>query len=215
MAISDSYHIFYEKHRLWETTSWLGIPIYKLPNDMVIIQELICKVLPDFIIETGTAHGGSALFYSSILELLELDNSKIITIDINPRLNFAKMKNRKLSNRINQIFGSSINALVVEEVKAILSAKSMPKIMVFLDSWHLSDHVLKELEIYSKFVSVDSYIITEDTHINQPVRWKWDDLGPGEAVSKFLEKNSNFIADEDCEKLLMTSNPGGWIRRVR
>ena len=38
---------------------WLGRPIIQYPQDMAAMQELIWRVRPDLIIETGIAHGGS------------------------------------------------------------------------------------------------------------------------------------------------------------
>ena len=78
--ISDEYHKWYETNRIWEKTSWLGTPMWKLPFDAFIIQELICMIKPDLIIETGTGCGGSSVFYASIMQLL--DKGEIITIDI-------------------------------------------------------------------------------------------------------------------------------------
>ena len=81
MKFIDEYHILYEKARIWENNYWMGIKCYKLPFDMMIIQELIVKTKPDFILETGTAFGGSAMFYASICELM--DHGRVITCDIN------------------------------------------------------------------------------------------------------------------------------------
>lgn len=49
--------------------SWLGRPIIQYPQDMIAMQELIWSIQPDLIIETGIAHGGSLIFYASMLEL--------------------------------------------------------------------------------------------------------------------------------------------------
>ena len=43
---------------------WLGRPIIQFPQDMVAVQELIWKIKPDFIIESGIARGGSLIFYA-------------------------------------------------------------------------------------------------------------------------------------------------------
>lgn len=67
-------------HRIMYEPTWLGIPIIQYAEDVVMLQELIWKIKPDVIIETGVAHGGTAILYSSILELLGA--GRVIGIDI-------------------------------------------------------------------------------------------------------------------------------------
>ena len=55
--------------------SWLGRPIIQYPQDIIALQEIIWKVKPDLIIETGIAHGGSLIFSSTMLALLDLDDA--------------------------------------------------------------------------------------------------------------------------------------------
>jgi len=59
---SNRYHYTYH-------FSWLGRPIIQYPQDIIAMQEIIWQVKPDLIIETGIAHGGSLIFYASMLEL--------------------------------------------------------------------------------------------------------------------------------------------------
>ena len=61
--------------------NWMGIPTIQFPSDLIVIQEIIYKYKPDFIVETGVAHGGTLLFYASILKLIK-KNFSIIGIDI-------------------------------------------------------------------------------------------------------------------------------------
>ncbi len=205
----DRFHIHYEQNRIWENARWLGVPIWKLPFDAFIIQELIYKIKPDYIIETGTGKGGSAVFYASILELI--GKGTVITIDIDPSFNKNNIQ-ENLRKRIIQITGDSVSHQVFTKVDALTAGE---KSLVLLDSWHIYYHVLKELELYSQFVSTGSYIIVEDTHINNPVPWEYGDDGPMEAVKKFLSMRDDFIADKECEKHGMTFNPNGYLKRVK
>jgi len=207
MGISDDYHIWYEENRIWETTKWLGVPIWKLPNDMLIMQELITNVRPDFLIETGTAHGGSAVFYASIFQLL--DHGKVITVDIESNKHNWNWYNtsENVLSRIKFIIGSSIDIKTIEIVNSIVGNK---KCLVVLDSWHSYDHVLEEMRLYSHFVSTGSYLIVEDTHINNPIKWKYG-KGPYEAVEDFLKIDNSFEVDKNCERLGCTFNPGGYL----
>lgn len=214
--VSDDFHVFFEQNRLWEHCSWLGVPVYKNPCDMVIFQEIIYKIQPDLIIETGTGKGGSSLFFATIMESIGMSKGRVISIDVSAEHSFFKrtMASSRIISRIRLINGESIDPEVVKIVKNIVDFKPSQKVLVVLDSWHEKSYVLKELEIYSKFVSLFSYLVVEDTHIHNPVSWEYAG-GPKEAVDEFLLNNESFVIDQACEKLVFTFNPGGWLRRVK
>lgn len=198
---------------------WLGRPIIQFPQDMVALQELIWKIKPDFIIESGIARGGSLIFYASILELL--NHGKIIGIDIDIRKhNRIEIENHTLFKRIKLIEGSSIDDSVIHKIKKIIKDKK--KIMILLDSHHTEQHVLEELEKYSPFVRSGSYVVVFDTIIedmkkhhskNRP--WNHGN-NPKTAVSKFLKKNKRFKIDKEIQKkLLITSCPDGYLKCIK
>jgi cephalosporin hydroxylase len=217
-AAVDAYHKFYEKQRLWQNTKWLGVPCWKLPFDAFIIQDIIYEIKPDYIIETGTAYGGSALFYASILEAISDIVGTVLTIDIELKHDLYKPNVKKsVRDRIKYIGGGSTNEQVVKEISRIVNLTDtwMTKNIVILDSWHSYDHVRKELDLYAPFVSVGSYMIVEDTHVSgHPVEWEWG-KGPFEAVEDFLKTNDNFEVDYDREVYFMTFNPGGYLKRIK
>jgi len=217
-AAVDAYHKFYEKQKLWKNTKWLGIPCWKLPFDAFIIQDIIYEVKPQYIIETGTAYGGSALFYASVLDLISDTQGTVLTIDIELKHDLYKTDAKKsIRDRIKYIGGGSTNELVVKEVSRIVNLTDtwMTKNIVILDSWHSYDHVRKELDLYAPFVSVGSYMIVEDTHVSgHPVEWEWG-KGPFEAVEDFLKENDNFVIDYDREVYLMSFNPSGYLKRIK
>ena len=210
--ISDEYHKWYEESRVWEKTRWLGVPMWKLPFDAFVMQELIYKIIPDNIIETGTGCGGSSVFYASILHLLE--HGKVITIDTDiKKQQFEQCLNVNILDRIKKIIGSSTDEQTISTVHKLCSKTSTN--IVILDSWHSYDHVRKELEIYHPFVRRGSYLIVEDTHVNgHPIQWEHG-RGPYEAVQDFLKENDDFVVDKLCEKYQMTFNPSGFLRRVK
>ena len=204
MRAIDEYHILYEKAKIWEKNSWFGVPMWKLPMDAFVIQELIVNIRPEFIIETGTGCGGSAMFYASICELL--GEGRVITIDLTLRVDHKKVKEYEWSDRITFIHGGSTNPLVIDKVYETTGWKDLERFyygnggLVLLDSWHSKEHVLKELDIYSGFVHEDSYIIVEDTHANgHPVPWEHENDGPYEAVEEWLENNDDWESDYECE----------------
>lgn len=211
-SMTDDFHIFYETTRVWEKNFWMGIPVWRFPCDMMVQQELIYKIQPDYIIETGTGLGGGAAFFASVCELI--GHGKVITIDLTHRYN-SNLIPKKIRDRIIFIGGGSTNPLIFTEVKSLADGK---KNMVFLDSWHVKNYVLEEMNLYSTLVSIGSYMVVEDTHagkIGHPVQWKYDNLGPYEAVEEFLKTNDKFEVDYECEKHLLTFHPRGWLKKIK
>ena len=193
------------ENRRWQETTWLGVSALKLPTDMWVYQEIIYEIKPDLVIETGSMYGGSALFLATICDINK--KGKIISIDINKKDDFPKHE------RIEFWTGSSTDEKIIDEVKQKIDNNK--KIIVILDSDHSKKHVLKELEIYSKFVSKNSYLIVEDTAINgHPIVPNFGE-GPWEAVEEFLKMNQNFVVDQSKEKFLLTWNPNGYLKKIQ
>ncbi|MDW3094163.1 MAG: cephalosporin hydroxylase family protein [Gammaproteobacteria bacterium] len=213
---------------------WFGRPIIQYPQDVVAMQELIWRIKPDLIIETGIAHGGSIIFNASMLALLDYcdavenktvidplkPNRKILGVDIDIRAhNKDAINQHPMSSRIEMIEGSSIDNGIVEQVKSI--AGEFKKIMVFLDSNHTHSHVLAELEAYAGLVSQGSYCVVfdtiienlpEDTYSDRP--WGIGD-NPMSAVNSFLSTHKEFeIDNEISNKLLISVAPSGYLKRV-
>ena len=198
--------------------SWLGRPIIQFPQDMIAIQELIWKTKPDLIIEIGIAHGGSLIYSASILELIGKGGVLGIDIDIRKH-NKKEIEKHPLKKRITMLEGSSIDENIVKKVKKI--AQNKKSILLFLDSYHTHDHVLKELEMYSSFVKKGGYIIVFDTMIefmpkgSFPNRPWGKGNNPHTAVKKFIKQNKRFKIDKEFEeKLLITSCPDGFLKCI-
>ena len=200
--------------------SWMGRPIIQYPQDIIAMQEIIWNVKPDLIIETGIAHGGSLIFYASMLELLG-GEGKVLGIDIDIREhNRREMEKHPMNKRITMIEGSSIDTDVVEKVRRFAQGKK--RVLVGLDSLHTHDHVLRELEAYSPLVSLGSYCVVFDTIIEDlPDEYLADrpwgkGNNPKTAVWKFLEGNDRFVIDKEIEnKLLITACPDGYLKCVQ
>ncbi len=200
---------------------WLGLPIIQYPQDIVAFQEIIWKVKPDLIIETGIARGGSLILSASILQLI--GKGQVLGIDIDIRKeNLKKIKLHSLNKRIKTIQGSSIDANIIKQVKKIV--KNKKRIVVVLDSNHTHDHVLKELENYSQFVKKGSYLIVFDTIIEdipesiaKKSKKPWGKgNNPQSAVKEFLEKNSRFVIDTNIQnKLQISVAPNGYLKCIK
>jgi cephalosporin hydroxylase len=204
------HQLWYNAPNTWKTSTWLGIHNQQNPMDMWIIQELLFKTKPDFIIECGALLGGSAAMWAMILEQVN-PNGRVISIDIEDRMGEAR-KLPIVKSRVQFIVGSSTAPEVIAEVKKRVGGR---KAMVVLDSNHTKEHVLNELNAYWELVPIGGYINVQDTNINgNPVLPEWGP-GPMEAVREFLAKNDRFSIDVDQERLLFTFHPNGWLKRVR
>jgi cephalosporin hydroxylase len=202
-------------NRLSYEVTWLGIPIIQLPEDMVMIQELIWKVRPDVIVESGVAHGGALVLYASIMELL--GRGRVIGVDIEIRkYNRLAIEAHPLSHRIELIEGDSLADDTVEAVRSRIGPAE--RVMVMLDSNHTREHVRGELDRYSPLVTPNSYLVVFDSVMaavaDAPAAGEgWDHDNPLEAVSDFLDGNTDFEVDRSCERLAATYCRGGFLRR--
>lgn len=215
--------------------SWLGRPIIQYPEDMVAMQELIWRVRPDLVIETGIAHGGSLILSASMLAMLDLCDAiesgamldpkasqrKVLGVDIDIRAhNRAAIAAHPMASRIQMIQGSSIDPAIVAQVRQI--AAGYKTVLVCLDSNHVHDHVLAELEAYAALVSLGSYCVVFDTFVeDMPPGYFADrpwDVGnnPKTAVHQFLSSHPEFAIDKEVEnKLVATAVPDGYLKRLR
>ena len=199
------FHRLYYESEAWADTTWLGVRALKCPLDLWIYQEILVHKRPELIVETGTGLGGSAAFLASICDAI--DCGRIITID------WRIMEGRPDHARVTYVHGNSTAPQVVSQVES--AVRPGERVMVILDSAHERDHVLEELRTYGPLVTPGQYLIVEDTNVNgHPAR---PEFGPGpmEAVEAFLgeELGRSFAVDPDCERNLMTFNPGGYLIR--
>ena len=205
--ISRFHDLYYRRwsaggDTLW--LNWLGFLLAKCPLDLWIYQELLVRARPDLVIETGTFMGGSALFMATIMDLI--GHGRVISIDVERRNGLPRHP------RISYWIGSSIDPDVVTEAH---KEAGSGRTMVVLDSDHAAEHVFAEMMAYRAVVRVGDYLIVEDTNINgHPVL---PEFGPGpmEALDRFLAATDEFVSDKRCERFLLTSNPKGYLKRIR
>jgi cephalosporin hydroxylase len=204
------------KYKYSYNFSWMGRPIIQFPQDIMAMQEIIWQVKPDLIVETGIAHGGSLIFYASMLELI--GEGQVLGIDVDIRQhNRVEIEQHPMFKRITMIEGSSIDEEIAKQVYDLAKGKS--RILLVLDSNHTHDHVLKELELYSPLVTKDSYLVVFDTVVEDmpedffPDRPWGKGNNPKTAVWEFLKTNKRFKVDKDIEaKLLITVAPDGYLK---
>lgn len=214
--------------------SWLGRPIIQYPQDIVAMQELVWRIKPDLIIETGIAHGGSLILSASLLALLDVEEAIAegrsmdpqasrrlvlgVDIDIRPH-NREAIEAHPMSSRIQMIQGSSVAPDVVAKVHEV--AARHQRVMVCLDSNHTHEHVLAELEAYAPLTSVGSYCVVFDTVVEDlPATLITDrPWGPGDnpktAVWDYVKRNPAFEIDRSIDnQLLVSVAPDGYLKRT-
>jgi cephalosporin hydroxylase len=199
-------------------TDWFGEPCLQLTSDLFGLQEAIYKSKPDYIIESGVAWGGSTLFYLNLCKILGLKG--VIGVDTYiPKDLKQRLYSKKPAGTILKLFeGSSTDKKIFSKIKDIINKK---KAMVILDSDHTHEHVLNELNLYSKLIKKNQYLICGDTIIayqpkakSRPREWTTK-RNPLSALKIFLKKNKSFRNDKSIEdKLLLTNMPHGWLKKI-
>jgi cephalosporin hydroxylase len=220
LAMSNRWFIESCKYKYSYNFTWMGRPIIQFPQDIVAMQEIIWEVKPELIIETGIAHGGSLIFYASMLEIIGVNGQVLgIDIDIRPH-NRDEIEKHPMFRRIEMIEGSSTEENVVNKVYDFAVDKS--PVLVVLDSSHTHGHVLKELELYSHLVTKGSYLVVFDTVVEDMPDEFFDERpwgrgnNPKTAVKDFLKINDRFVVVKDIEeKLLITVAPDGYLKCIK
>jgi len=205
--------------------SWMGRPIIQYPQDIVALQEIVWEVKPELIIETGVAHGGSAVFFSSLLELNAHaggpKDAEVWCVEIDLRShNREALEAHSMYPRVRVFDGSSVDPNIAATIAQ--KASSCERVLVVLDSNHTHEHVLGELRLYAPLVSVGSYCVVLDTVIEDLEGVEFTDRpwgkgdNPKTAVAEFLRSTNDFAVDSSIdEKLLISVAPGGYLKRVK
>jgi cephalosporin hydroxylase len=197
--------------------TWMGRPIIQLPDDLLRVQEVIYRVKPDVIIETGIAQGGSLIFYASLCKAM--DRGRVIGIDIDIRAhNRTAIDAHPLRPYIELVQGSSVGPEIVSRVKELV--KSGETVLVSLDSDHSKNHVLAELEAYGPMVTAGSYIIATDgimemLHDAPRGKPEWKHDNPAAAAEEFVLRHPEFVLEEPAfpfNEGLVTKRVTHWPR---
>ena len=175
---------------------WRGARVVKFPQDLILYSQVIFKRKPDYIIETGTAYGGSAMFFGDMLMLS--GGKKVFSIDIKPKVQ------PPAHPFVEYFLGSSTDPSIVDKIKQQINGS----VMAVLDSDHRSAHVLKEMEIYSEIVTSGQYMVVEDCYTRKDVPFY-----PYHAVKKFMEKRTDFKLYNLEKQFIFAVTMGGWLRK--
>jgi len=205
------------------TFSWLGRPIIQLPEDLIRIQEVIYRVRPDVIVETGVAHGGSLVYYASLCKLI--DHGRVIGVDVALRPhNRQALEAHPLEPLMTLVDGDSTDPRVVDRVRSLVAPGET--VLVVLDSNHARAHVAAELDAYHHLVTPGSYIVATDgvmqiAHDVPAGKAAWQHDHPAAAAAEFARHHPEFVLEQPpwlFNESGLTENvthwPGAWLRRV-
>lgn len=198
--LADRFSEAFWGSRVWRSMTWLGVPILKTPCDLWVYQELIVAKRPDVIVETGTAEGGSALFFASLCDLI--GHGEVITVDL-------RIHEKIVGHpRATYIEGNSVSPETIIKVREVCAGRTG---MVILDSLHSSAHVAAELAAYATLVAPGGHLIVEDCSGSEK-RDRRDPLAP--VIDRFLAEHGDFRRDRSCERFGMTFCRGGFLQRA-
>ena len=196
---------------VWKSLRFQNIPVAGNPLDLWTMQQILYEQQPDFVIETGTGQGGTALYWASVLASAGLDRSRVLTVD---RQNLAAeaSKNPLWKKYVEFVPGDSTDTQLVSRIAERVKGR---KTVVTLDSVPTMPHVLEELRLYSPLVSHGSYLVVQATNLDGVPAQPGSGPGPYEAVRRFLAESAGqgFEKDLSREMMVLTFNPGGWLRR--
>lgn len=219
-ATIDRFHnLFYNGLHTLNENTWLGIPAIQNPNDVWITQEILSEVKPDFVVEAGAFMGGSAVLWAMVLREVN-PSGRVITIDVRDIPDATKQL-PIFRERVEFLLGSSTADDIVQRVRSRVAGH---KVVVILDSNHHRDHVLAELKAYADLVPVGCYIIVQDSDIDGhpvlidpkgPAASYIGQPGPMEAIEAFVPADGRFVVDLSRERLMVTTNPKGYLRRAK
>lgn len=220
-AASLDWMLQADKYKFTYNFTWMGRPIIKFPNDMVVQQELMWNLKPDLVIECGIAHGGSIIFTASMMEMMGIEG-EVVGIDIDIRAhNRSEIEKHPMFKRITMYEGSSTDPEIVEKVRRHTEGKNC--VMVILDSLHSHEHVYNELKAYAEMTTIGSYCILPDTFIEFFPKGYYSDTRPWDvgdnpytAMKQYLEETDLFEIDRTLtEKAMITETIDGYLKRVK
>jgi cephalosporin hydroxylase len=201
------HEVWYNCGHTWQLQTFLGVGMMKGPNDLWIYHDIICQHRPQTIIETGTYRGGSALWFAFLMDVLNIKDGHVYTIDIE---DYRDHEHGIDHPRISYLRGDSTDVAMRDAVRDELPAND--RRLIVLDADHSAEHVYQELCLWAPLVRVGDWLVVEDTNI----AWEPYDRGArGGLTDYWNEHPGEFLQDLMCEKHMTTMCPGGWLRRIK
>lgn len=201
----------------YQSFHWMGLPVLQLPSDLIRLQEVIYRIRPDVIVETGVFQGGSLLFHATICQAI--GTGRVIGIDQHIGLEVREtIGAHVLAGRISLVEGDSTSHETIDAVARMIQPGET--VLVILDSCHTKEHVARELACYSRFVTRGSYIVATDGVMRDLTdvpggQSEWISDNPLAAANEFAAAHPEFRRQEHNDLAApVTYWPGAWLERV-
>ena len=208
----------------WYRQSWLGVPIWQMPDDLMRLQQIVVEVQPTWIVETGTKFGGSAIFFASLLKLIGRQEGGVVTIDVTEYREASEtLQTHPHADLVRRaIIGDAASQEVADQVRQVMGG-ALGTTLVFLDDNHNAAHVHAEMTLYAPLVTPGSYMIVADTvfedlagtPVGAPTE-KYRDVAtsnPRAALRRFLAERDDFVRDERFSGKGMGNFNDGFLRK--
>jgi len=194
--VSTDYLRWYYDTSVWKRQSYRGVRTLKLPLDMWNYQEIIFEHDLHWVLETGTLHGGSALFFADLL-LASGREGCVASVDVSHDVLHPLVSSHP---KIRLLLGDSSAPETIAAIRQLIPSDRLRGLLLILDSDHAASHVLGELNVLVPLLRQGDYLVVEDTIVNgHPVR---PDFGPGplEAVDTYLRQNPGRLIPDDARE---------------
>jgi len=217
----------------WYEQTWLGVPVWQLPDDLVALQRIVFDEKPKWIVETGTKFGGSALFFASLLIMMGRapeTGGGVITVDIHETAEARELLSNESVHRHRfapmvrkRLIGDAKASEIVADIEAAIAGDPGP-VMVFLDDWHDGEHVYAELLRYSKMVTGGGILIVADTTfedladtplVAESAKYRnARESNPRAALRRFLTETRDFVPVPDYTRTGISNFPDSVLRKA-
>lgn len=208
-----------DAHRFTYTWEWLGVPVIRVPDDIMVLQELVWHYRPERIVETGVARGGSLVLNASLQRLAGLEPQVLgIDIAIFPHTRDT-LADHPHGHGISLAVGDSTAPAIAAAARDFLVGAE--RALLILDSNHTHDHVLAELRALAPLLPVGGRVLVADTLIEEfpPDHYANRPWGPGNspasAVAQFLSEGDGWLLERAWSRRALVSEfRDGILRRV-
>jgi len=209
-----------DEHRFTYHWEWAGVPIIRLPDDVMVAQELIWDYRPQRIVETGVARGGSMLLDAALMAMSG-ETPAVLGIDhkLYPHTTTA-LAEHPLGAGVQLLEADSTSDVAADAARTFLG--DAERAVLILDSNHTHDHVLAELRSLAPLLPVGGVVMVADTLVEEFPEYHYAGRpwgrgdNPLTAVRAFLAENDAFAAAEQWgRRALVSEFHEGILRRER
>lgn len=192
------------------STVYRNVPFFKSPFDIAIYLQLLSRQAPRTVIEIGTKHGGSALWFADMLSMHATESTRVVSVDINPLAKFTDARITFLKGDANNL-GDVLS-------HELLTSCPRPW-LVIEDSSHRYAETMATLTYFHEQLQSGDYIVVEDGVLAQlsGAQYPLYENGPNRGVTDFLAKHGDQYEIDStlCDHFgyNATYNPNGWLRR--